>query len=132
MLSEKKSWTDYDEAEQEKRADECVEEVVSEYKNGLLLQTERDRYLISRLKRVVRRSVWAITKQMEQGEFQTVTSEFGFEMIEDVLKHLPKEIGVCVTQHDMYRSLTNNEIEYFSSKPYFWHFGAGPKMCFLT
>ncbi len=82
MLSEKKNWTDYTEEEQKKRADQCVEKVVDGYKNGLLLQTERDRYLISRLKRIVRRSVWAITKQMEQGKFYTVTSEFGFEILE--------------------------------------------------
>ena len=82
MLSENKGWTDYDVNEQKRRADLCVEKVVDEYKNGLLLQTESDRYLISRLKRIVRRSVWAITKQMEQGKFQTVTSEFGFEVLE--------------------------------------------------
>ncbi|MBR1741798.1 MAG: exodeoxyribonuclease V subunit gamma [Lachnospiraceae bacterium] len=82
MLSEKKNWTDFDEEEQKRRVDRCVEAVVPDYKNGLLLQTERDSYLISRLKRIVGRTVWAITKQMEAGNFQTVRSEFGFEVLE--------------------------------------------------
>lgn len=82
MLSEGKNWTDFDEREQADRVEQCVEEVVPDYKNGLLLQTERDSYLVTRLKRIVKRSVWAITKQMEQGDFKTVTSEFGFEILE--------------------------------------------------
>ena len=39
-----------------------------------------------------------------------------FNMIEDVLKHVPEDTGVCVTQHDVFRSLTDKDIEYFSSK----------------
>lgn len=111
MLSEKKSWTDYDEEEQNKRADLCVEEVVNEYKNGLLLQTERDRYLISRLKRVVRRSVWAITKQMEQGDFQTVTSEFGFEILE-----APEE-GEEVLEEDYQMSIFDYDEDEKTAEP---------------
>ena len=82
MLEEGKNWTDYDEETREKQADLCVEEAAGNYKSGLLSETERDSYLIHRLKRIVRKSVWAITKQMEQGEFQTVQSEFGFEILE--------------------------------------------------
>ncbi len=84
MIREGKNWQDIGEEEQQKRADRCIKEVAGRYKDGLLYSTERDAYLITRLRRLLVRSVWAITKQMERGLFKTVDSEISFEILHGV------------------------------------------------
>ncbi len=82
LIREGKNWGEISEKEQKKRADRCIDIVAERYKNGLLYGTERDTYLITRLRRLLTRSVWAITKQMELGSFQTVDSEISFEILQ--------------------------------------------------
>ncbi len=95
LIKEGKNWDEISEAEQHVRANQCVNAVVEQYKNGLLYNTERDTYLITRLRRILARTVWAITKQMELGEFRTVDSEISFEIMHqtkggDVVKELDR------------------------------------------
>ena len=49
--------------------DESVEESVLDYGNTVLFSSARNEYMISRIKRLIRRSVWALTKQLEKGDF---------------------------------------------------------------
>lgn len=81
LIREGKNWNEISEAEQHVRANQCINAVAEQYKNGLLYSTERDTYLITRLRRILARTVWAITKQMELGEFRTVDSEISFEIM---------------------------------------------------
>lgn len=82
LIKEGKNWNEISQKEQHVRANQCVNAVVERYKNGLLYSTERDTYLITRLRRILARSVWAITKQMELGNFRTVDSEISFEIMQ--------------------------------------------------
>lgn len=84
LIKEKKNWGDISEKEQHIRANECINQIVEEYRNGLLYDTERDTYLITRLRRIMARTVWAITEQMKVGEFSTVDSEVSFSILEQV------------------------------------------------
>lgn len=98
LIQEGKNWDEISESEQHVRANECVNEVVEQYKNGLMYSTERDTYLITRLRRLLRRSVWAITEQMKMGTFQTVDSEVQFEMMHvlrgnDVIEKMDKSLN---------------------------------------
>ncbi|MCI8338345.1 MAG: helicase-exonuclease AddAB subunit AddB [Lachnospiraceae bacterium] len=79
MISRGEDWGDISEEEQKSRGDQCVLRAVEEYRNDLLHHTERDAYLITRLQRILGRTIWAITKQMERGQFATVESEISFE-----------------------------------------------------
>lgn len=81
MISQGENWGDIDEAEQKSRGERCVLRAVEEYRNDLLHHTERDTYLITRLQRILQRTIWAITKQMERGQFATVESEISFEVM---------------------------------------------------
>ncbi len=81
LIREGKNWNEISEAEQHVRSNQCINAVAEQYKNGLLYSTERDTYLITRLRRILARTVWAITKQMELGEFRTVDSEISFEIM---------------------------------------------------
>jgi len=82
LIRRGKKWEEISEKEQHDMADRCMDAVVGQYKNGLLYSTERDTYLITRLRRILMRSIWAITKQMELGKFQTVESEISFEIMQ--------------------------------------------------
>ena len=84
LVKEGKNWNEISESEQHVRANQCINAVVERYKNGLLYSTERDTYLITRLRRILTRTVWAITKQMERGTFRTVDSEISFEVMHHV------------------------------------------------
>lgn len=92
LLEENKQWQDITEEEQHIRANQCINEVVENYRNGLLYSTERDTYMINRLRRLLIRTVWAITKQMDSGSFQTVKSEFSFEILNSVKGSKIREI----------------------------------------
>lgn len=81
LLQQGKSWQDVSEEEQHVWANQCLNEVVEKYKNGLLYDTHRDTHLITRLRRILQRTVWAITRQMKQGEFRTVDSELKFAQL---------------------------------------------------
>lgn len=48
---------------------ESVEESVLDYGNTVLFSTARNEYMISRIKKLIWRSVWALTKQLEKGDF---------------------------------------------------------------
>ena len=90
LLKSGKKWQDLDEEQQKQNAEQCIEEAVEGYKNGLLHDTKRDEYMIIRLKKLMNRTVWAITEQMKLGKFDTVTSELSFDVVEndDNVMHL--------------------------------------------
>ena len=80
LLKRNLDWQDLPEEERHILANQCLNMVVEEYKNGLLYDTERDTYMIVRLRRILQRTIWAITEQMKLGDFHTVESELGFMM----------------------------------------------------
>lgn len=80
MLRRDLDWQELSEEERHILANQCLNMTVEEYKNGLLYDTERDTYLIVRLRRILQRTIWAITEQMKLGDFHTVESELGFRM----------------------------------------------------
>lgn len=86
LLKRQMDWQDLPEEERHIMANQCLNSVVEEYKNGLLYDTERDTYLIVRLRRILQRTIWAITEQMKLGDFHTVESELGFLMDQEAQK----------------------------------------------
>ncbi len=83
LLKDGKQWWELTEKEQQAQADKCLEEAVAKYKNSLMYETERDTYMVTRLRKLLTRTVWAITEQMKLGKFDTVESEFKFDVTED-------------------------------------------------
>lgn len=81
MIARGENWGDVGEETQRERGKQCINRAVEEYRNDLLHHTERDTYLITRLERILQRTIWAITRQMERGQFTTVESEISFEVL---------------------------------------------------
>ena len=63
------SWTQMPEQKREELIDESVEESVIDYGNTVLFSSARNEDMIRRIKKLIRRSVWALTKQLAKGDF---------------------------------------------------------------
>lgn len=71
-------WMEMPEEMRTQLIEESVEESIVDYGNTVLYSSARNEYLITRIKRLIQRSVWALTKQMEQGDFRPSGYEMKF------------------------------------------------------
>lgn len=73
------TWTSVEEEKRETLIEESVEECIVDYGNTILYSSSRNEYVITRLKRLMRRTIWALTKQLERGDFVPE----GYEIVYD-------------------------------------------------
>ena len=59
--------------------EESVEESIVDYENTILYSTKRREYLITRMKRLVDRTVWALLRQQKMGDFIQTGTEVCFD-----------------------------------------------------
>lgn len=85
-------WRDLTEELREKLIDESVEELVHDYGNTILHSSSRNLYMITRVKRMLRRTVWALQTQVEKGQFEPGGFEVSFAM-EDNLDSINFELA---------------------------------------
>lgn len=62
-------WTNIPREEQDRFVEESVAESIADYENSVLYSSARNEYMIVRLTRMVNRTVWAVIKQLERGDF---------------------------------------------------------------
>ncbi|MBU9724682.1 helicase-exonuclease AddAB subunit AddB [Diplocloster modestus] len=72
------SWFTLDDQKREELTDAAVEEVVTDYGNMVLYSSARNTYLLSRMKRLLRRTTWALSRQLEKGGFTPGDYEISF------------------------------------------------------
>lgn len=72
------TWLDIPQTEQEQLIRESVEEAITDYSNSILYNSARNEYIIFRLMRMLRRSIWALTKHLEKGKFVPSGYEVSF------------------------------------------------------
>ena len=78
-------WFTLNESDRDTLTEECVEEVITDYRNTLLFDSARNAYMIERMHRLVKRSVWALTEQIKKGLFLPEKLEIPFYIKEDGL-----------------------------------------------
>lgn len=78
-------WFSLTENTREQLAEECVEEVITDYRNTLLFDSARNEYMIARMRRLVKRAVWAMTEQIKKGSFVPEKMEAPFYFNEGVV-----------------------------------------------
>lgn len=71
-------WTEISEEMRKQYIEESVEEAVTAYGSSVLYSSARDEYMIVRMKRMLVRTVWALTKQLEAGDFRPSAFELRF------------------------------------------------------
>ena len=98
---EKLLWTEMTPEKREELISESVEESVIDYGNTVLFSSARNEHMIGRIKRLIGRSVWALTKQMEKGDFVPSGYEmkFGSGKID--------RIDTCEEDHSVYVKVTD-------------------------
>ncbi len=62
----------------ERLSDACVEEAVKDYGNMIFTSTRRYEAIVRRAKRIVNRTLWAVCKQIEKGDFEPEAFELYF------------------------------------------------------
>lgn len=72
------SWAGLSEEAGRKLADEALDKVTADYGNTILKSTERNSYMMPRLRQILYRTVWALQKQIEQGSFIPAAFEKSF------------------------------------------------------
>ena len=78
------TWRNLSEEDREHLIDESVEEMIHDYGNTILESSARNRYMIQRVKRILRRTVWAIQEQLKQGKYEPGKFEISFAMEQDL------------------------------------------------
>lgn len=72
------TWTNLPEEMADQLIEESVEMSVADYGNTVLQSSARNEYVITRIKRLMRRTVWALSKQLEKGDFIPSGYELSF------------------------------------------------------
>ena len=63
-------WTSVSRETQKQYIDESVEEAAAGYGNSILYSSARNESLILRIRRMLERTVWALTRQLKAGDFR--------------------------------------------------------------
>lgn len=78
------TWFNIPGEEQERMTMETVLEVSEEYAGVLLHSSARNDYMITRMQRIMRRTIWALTKQVREGKFVPTNYEVSFTTASDL------------------------------------------------
>lgn len=63
-------WGNLTKEQREEIADVCLDKVVADYGNTILKSNARNEYMIERTRRILKRTVWALQKQLENSKFR--------------------------------------------------------------
>jgi len=66
----RRTWTDLPDEERKQLIDECMDETIADYGNSILYSTARNEYMITRIKTMLERTIWALTSQLAAGDFR--------------------------------------------------------------
>ena len=89
-------WTQLEDGERDRLAEACVDQVVAQAGESVLLSSARNAYTVKRAKRMVKRTVWALQFQLRQGRFLPALTEWAFGPWDNIssldLRISPEEI----------------------------------------
>jgi len=71
-------WTDIPEEIKEQFITESVDESITDYGNTVLYSSARNQYMITRMTRMMRRTIWALGRQLKEGDFKPSGYEIVF------------------------------------------------------
>lgn len=81
---EEGSWEGLTEETRNRLIDECVDQVAEEYGHQILHSSARNEFMIERLRRILRRTAWALQKQILAGSFRPAGYEVSFTQVADL------------------------------------------------
>lgn len=99
--AERVPWTEMGEDQRVQWIEESVEKSITDYGNTILYSTARNEYMITRIKKLIHRSVWALTEQLKKGDFipSGYEMKFGSGKID--------RIDTCTDENKIYVKVTD-------------------------
>lgn len=92
LLNSDYNWHTVTDEVRDKFVTECVKEAVEDYGNSILKSSKRNEYMIQRVERITKRTIWALCEHVKQGEFEPTGFELKFSYL-DNLKALNIELS---------------------------------------
>lgn len=89
------TWFDLPEDIRDQWAEECVQETAAEYGGNILNSSARNAYMIQRMKRIMKRTVWALCEQVKAGQFVPSNYEVSFSRVEGL-----DAVNIALTEED--------------------------------
>ncbi len=77
-------WAELEEDKRNEVLEECLQACLAEYAQSNLYASARNRYMEERIRRILRRAVWGLEKQLEAGEFSPSRFEVSFREEKDL------------------------------------------------
>jgi ATP-dependent helicase/nuclease subunit B len=78
ITEEQLDWRTLDDTQCEAMLEEIMDKILPEHNNGVLLSTNRYKYLSNRLKRISKRAVWLLTDHIRRSSFNPMGNEISF------------------------------------------------------
>ncbi len=92
------TWFDFPAEEGERLIEEAVESYSVSYGNTILYDTARNQYVITRLKRILKRTVQTLQYQLQKGVFQPEQFEVSFSVLEEL-----SAVNIALTETERIR-----------------------------
>lgn len=86
------SWGKASKEEIEETVGMCLQKVTEDYGNEVLKSSQKNSYLVERMERMLKRTVWALTKQLQEGSFEPTAYEIYFTNL-DGLESARMDLG---------------------------------------
>lgn len=77
-------WQDLEEGTIPQYVDDCLDRILSGYRDVVYQQSQRVAFMVTRMKRMLYRTVWAMTEQLKRGAFAQEYSEKSFSYYDDL------------------------------------------------
>ncbi|MDO4343231.1 MAG: helicase-exonuclease AddAB subunit AddB [Eubacteriales bacterium] len=84
MLEDGNDWASMPAEERDRMVEACVDEAAAGYGQQILFDSARNRHMIDRIKRIMRRTAWALQRQIQAGKFYPANFEVPFSQAEDL------------------------------------------------
>lgn len=78
------TWQTVTNEEWNRLGDECIREIADEYGNTIFHSSKRNEYMIERMSRILKRTLWAISNQLKAGDFIPKGYELAFSYLDDL------------------------------------------------
>ncbi|WIV10639.1 helicase-exonuclease AddAB subunit AddB [Proteiniborus sp. MB09-C3] len=75
---EELSWNEFDKNKSDEIVEKVLDKMIDDFQHGLLLSTNRYKYMVNRLKRISKRALWTITEHIRKGDFVPIQHEVSF------------------------------------------------------
>jgi ATP-dependent helicase/nuclease subunit B len=69
LRTEERTWQETDGEIREQYVEDALRDSIADYGNSVLYSSSRNEYLITRMQRILSRTIWALTEQLKKGEF---------------------------------------------------------------